>query len=94
MQAVIRHKTTPRQHRPNEIKPIQEDLLLNEYASKVTRIITKNTYAGVQSLKVVLEPHRVTLTGFCESYYIKQLAQQAIMDVVIDVEIVNDIVVI
>ena len=94
MQTTVRRKTNTKDYRRNEVKPIQEDLLLSEYATTITRSITKNTFAGVQLLKVDLEPNCVTLKGFCESYYIKQLAQQAIIDMVIDMEITNDIVVI
>jgi hypothetical protein len=94
MQAAVLSQTKPKRHSRGEIKQSQEDLLLKEYASTITRIIVKKTFASVQSLKVDLEPNRVILTGFCDSYYTKQLAQQAVMDIVIDMEIVNDIVVI
>ena len=94
MQTAVRRKKKPKHHHRNEIKHLRDDLLLSEYASKMMNIVAANTYAGVQSLKVDLKSSHITLTGFCESYYVKQLAQQAIMDMVIDMEIVNEIVVI
>ena len=94
MQTVIRRKTKPKQQHRNENKLTQEDVLLSEYVSTLMKVIAKYTFDGIQSLKIDLEPNRIILTGFCDSYYIKQLAQQAILDMVIDMEIVNDIVVI
>ena len=90
MQTAIRRKKKPKL----QPKPNKEDVLLNEYVSTIMKVVAINTFSQVQSLKVHLEPNRVILTGFCECYYIKQLAQQAIMDMVIGMEIVNDIVVI
>jgi len=94
MQTAVRKKKKSKVFHRNETNPTLEDLSLSEYASTIKRIITKKTYSGVQSLKIVLQPNRIILTGFCDNYYTKQLAQQAIMDIVIDMEIVNDIVVI
>jgi len=93
MQTAIRRKTKPKHHRRNEITPIHDDLRC-EYVSTMMKSVAKNTHNGVQSLKIDLRSNCIMLTGFCESYYIKQLAQQAIMDMVIDMEIVNDIVVV
>ena len=94
MPTVIRRKPKPKHFRRNEINSLQDDLHLSEYAATIMKVVATNTYSGVQSLKVDLKSNRITITGFCESYYIKQLAQQAIMDMVIDMEIVNNIVVI
>jgi len=93
MQSTIRHKTKPKHHTRNAIKPVPGDLHLSDFASTIMKVVAINTFNGIHSLKVDLEPNRVTVTGFCESYYIKQLAQQAIMNMVIDIEIINDIVV-
>jgi len=94
MPIAIRRKTKPKHHFRNEINPISEDSHPCEYVSSMMKIVSINTYNGIHSLKVDLDPNRIMLTGYCESYYIKQLAQQAVMDMVIDMEIVNDIVVI
>ena len=94
MQSTVHHKSKSKRHFRNEIKQIHEELAQKEFASTIEGLVTKNTYAGVQSLKVNLEPNRVTLTGICESYYVKQLAQQSIMGIAVDREIVNEIAVI
>ena len=94
MQSIIRHTSKSKRHFRNEAKQIQEEMAKNEFASAVVRVVVTKTYSGVQSLQVYLEPNRVTLTGICESYYIKQLAQQSVMGMIVDKEIVNDIAVI
>jgi hypothetical protein len=91
MQTAVRHKTKSKRHYGNGITLNQADVVLNEFASMIEQAVTKNTHAGVKSLGVDMEPNRVTLTGFCDSFYIKQLAQQAIIDMILDREIVNDI---
>ncbi len=91
MQTAVRYESKPRRHRRNEMMQLQEELALNELATLITRNVVKRTYDGVQALKIDTEPDRVTLSGICESYYIKQLAQQAVMGMVADEEIVNDI---
>ena len=93
MQTAVCHQTKMKRYRRNEVKPVQEDSPQNDYAITIMQAVTEGTYSGVQSLKVDLEPNRVMLTGFCDSYYTKQLAQQAVMAIVLDREIVNDIVV-
>ena len=94
MQTVVLHESKSKPHRRNEINQIQGLPIQNDFASQIARIVSENTYTGVQSLKVHLEPNRITLTGICDSYYTKQLAQQSIMGIAVDREIVNDIAVI
>ena len=94
MQSTIRHQLKSKHHFRNEVKQNHEEMAQNEFASTISRTVVTKTYAGVQSLQVYLEPDRVTLTGICESYYIKQLAQQSIMGMIVDKELVNDIAVI
>ena len=91
MQTVVRHKTKPKRHFGNAILPNQADVILNEFAFMIEQAVTKNTHSGVKSLGVDMESNRVTLTGFCDSFYIKQLAQQAIMEMILDREKVNAI---
>ena len=94
MQSTIRDILKSKRHFRSEFKQIQEEMAQNELVSAIVRLIVTKTFAGVQSLRVYLEPNRVTLAGICESYYIKQLAQQSIMGMIGDKEIVNDIAVI
>ena len=94
MQTAVRHESKSKRQLGSEIRQIQEESALNEFAAKIKKTVTKKTYASVQSLRVHLEPNRVTLNGICETYHTKQLAQQAIMNMVGNKEIVNDIAVI
>jgi hypothetical protein len=90
----VRQKSKAKRLIHNEVRKSQEESAMNEFASKIMQLVMQHTYAGVQSLHVWMEPNRVTLTGLCESYHIKQLAQQAILGMVGNREIVNDIAVI
>lgn len=61
--------------------------LQNELESRV------NTRTGrrVRNLAVEMRPERVVLRGFASSYYVKQLAQQGIRDVLPHVRLENAI---
>lgn len=65
---------------------VPEDLI-----RRITRLIKRETSLGVQEMKVVFENGRLVLSGYCRTFYTKQLAQQAVMTVIGDVELVNDI---
>ena len=90
MQIAVRYEPKSRWNR-REIKQVQEDMALNELVGRIRQYVARKTFCGVQSLKVSAEHDRVTLNGLCESYYIKQLAQQAVLDMTSDEEIVNNI---
>ena len=91
MQIAIRYEPKSWRNRREETKQIQEHIALNELAGRIRRSVARKTFSSVQSLKVSTEHDRVTLNGLCESYYIKQLAQQAVLDMTSDEEIVNNI---
>lgn len=91
MQTAIRFESKSRRNRREESRQIQEELILNEFAHLIERHVMRETFSGVHSLRIDAAPDRVTLTGICESYYVKQLAQQAVRGMVCDEEIVNDI---
>ena len=88
-----RHRKTKSKHRKwNDIfKSAREKSPPNDFISVIARAVTKHTHGRVHKLKVDLEPSRVVLTGVCDSFYVKQLAQQAVKHIVIDMELVNDI---
>ena len=90
MQIAIRYEPKSRRNR-REIRQVQEDMALNELAGRIRQCVARKTFSSVQSLKVSTEHDCVTLNGLCESYYIKQLAQQAVLDMTSDEEIVNNI---
>ena len=94
MQTAIRYQSKAQRNRREEIWQNYEEQTLSQLAAKLQRHVAKKSYFAVQSLKITAEPQRVTLSGICESYYIKQLAQQAVLDMISEGEIVNNIAVI
>lgn len=91
MQSSVRDKKFIKRNRRNEIRRIQDEITLDNLADDIKKCVSKRTYESVQSLKVDAEHDCITITGFCESFYIKQLAQQAVLAMTRDEEIVNKI---
>jgi hypothetical protein len=58
---------------------------------ELERRVHLRTSRRVRNLMVELEPQRVILRGSADSYYIKQLAQQGVLDVLPDVCLHNAI---
>jgi hypothetical protein len=52
-----------------------------QLAASIERAVQSETGRGVADLSVEVGPHGVRLTGRCETYYTKQLAQHAAMRV-------------
>ena len=91
MPIAIHNQPKSRRNRREEIRQIQEEPTLSKFVAQLRHNVARRTFFSVQSLKVSTEHDRVTLNGLCESYYIKQLAQQAVLDMTSDEEIVNNI---
>jgi osmotically-inducible protein OsmY len=62
-----------------------------ELILKVLHLIKQETNLGVQEINVFLENGKLVLTGFCRSFYTKQLAQEAVLKVIDDIDLVNRI---
>jgi hypothetical protein len=50
-----------------------------ELAAAIERAVQCETGQGIADLTVEVGPHGVRLTGHCDTYYAKQLAQHAVM---------------
>lgn len=50
-------------------------------AASIERAVQRETARGVQDLGVEIHPDGVRLTGRCDTYYCKQLAQHAAMGI-------------
>ena len=61
--------------------------------SELERHVLERTGHRIRGLHVEQEPERVVLHGQTASYYIKQLAQSGVRDLLPEVELENDIVV-
>ena len=64
--------------RARPLAPYRDARLL---ASRIERAIQQETGRGVRNLHVEVGLESVVLSGFCRTYYCKQLAQHAAMSV-------------
>lgn len=60
-------------------------------AARIERAIQQETGRGVRNLNVEVGPENVVMTGFCSTYYCKQLAQHAAMSVARTIGMINSI---
>jgi osmotically-inducible protein OsmY len=58
---------------------------------RIKRKIRQQTSGGVQNLKIELADGTLTLRGSCNSFYCKQKAQHAAMDLLTGETLVNEI---
>jgi hypothetical protein len=65
------------------------DLL--ELRINLKNVVLARTGRRIRNLDVKLEPERVVLHGLAMSYYVKQLAQQGVREVLPDVRLENAI---
>jgi hypothetical protein len=93
MQSTTRFKKFLKRNQQNELQRLYEDSALDELADSIKKNVGKMTHASVHSLRVDTEHDRVKISGLCESYYIKQLAQQAVLKMTTNEEIINEILV-
>ncbi|MDR1958116.1 MAG: hypothetical protein LBQ54_03570 [Planctomycetaceae bacterium] len=75
--------------RVNAFEPAHQKLL--EFCSEIEAAIKRVTNSQVQTLSVLPEPTSIIIRGYCNSFYIKQLAQEAVMRIVKNKEIINEI---
>lgn len=81
--------TTSRQPYP---LPLPEAPSESEHlALAIERAVRWRTQGGVRDLRVEVDEDRVRLHGYCQTYYCKQLAQQAAMAVPGAGQLTNDI---
>jgi len=78
--------STPVRARP--LAPSRDARLL---AARIERAIQQETGRSVRHLNVEVGPENAVLTGFCSTYYCKQLAQHAAMSVASTIAVVNSI---
>jgi osmotically-inducible protein OsmY len=60
-------------------------------AAIIHRSIRKATNDGIDRLTVEVEDHQVQLDGYCHTFYAKQKAQQAAMEIFSDGQVNNEI---
>ncbi|HEX4129903.1 MAG TPA: hypothetical protein VHZ24_07660 [Pirellulales bacterium] len=62
-----------------------------QLASNIARCVQLRTGQAIRDLRVKIDTQGVRLQGRCLSYYSKQLAQEAVMELAQDVSLMNDI---
>ena len=60
-------------------------------AARIARVVKRRTAGSVQNLRVEVRRDGVFLDGHCETFYTKQLAQQAAMDLADEKPLTNRI---
>lgn len=58
---------------------------------RISRLIKRETNLGVQEMQVCVENDCLILRGYCRTFYTKQMAQQAVLKILGDIEMVNEI---
>ncbi|MBN2217452.1 MAG: BON domain-containing protein [Pirellulales bacterium] len=72
--------------------PLPETLAEAErLAASIEQAVRRETSGGVRNLRVEIDDDGVRLEGHCETYYCKQLAQQAAMVISGDDRLTNQI---
>jgi hypothetical protein len=61
----------------------------SDFTQQIIHLVSRETNRGVQNMKVFLENGKMILTGNCQTFHTKQLAQSAILKVIDDVDLVN-----
>jgi hypothetical protein len=62
-----------------------------ELVRQVLHLIKQETNLSIQEINVFLENGKLVLTGICRSFYTKQLAQEAVLKIINDIDLVNQI---
>ena len=73
------------------IPPSDDAFAQRRRITRIKRVIRRNTSGGIRELAVELETGSVRLRGQCNSFYCKQMAQQAAMNFLPGETIVNEI---
>jgi len=71
--------------------PSEESTERRRHITRIKRVIRRSTSGGIRALTVELETGAVRLRGQCNSFYCKQMAQQAAMSFLPGETIVNEI---
>ncbi|MDR3198736.1 MAG: BON domain-containing protein [Planctomycetaceae bacterium] len=62
-----------------------------ELVRQIFRTIKRDTNPGVQEMNIFFENGKWVLTGYCNTFYTKQLAQEAVLRIIGDADLINRI---
>lgn len=61
------------------------------FAERLARLVVRRTSGAVRGLRIEISPQGIALHGDCPAYYLKQLAQEAVLAVIADQPLFNQI---
>lgn len=70
---------------------VRDDSRGDKLATRIARVVKRRTAGSVQNLRVEVSRDGVFLDGECDTFYTKQLAQQAAMDLADEKPLMNRI---
>lgn len=76
---------------PRGVGDTRDDLRGDKLATRIARVVKRRTAGSVQNLRVEVCREGVFLDGECNTFYTKQLAQQAAMDLADEKPLMNRI---
>lgn len=81
----------PRDEFPRADCPQENDRDCERFCSLLERTILRETRGGIHDLGVEVTRQGIVLTGQCPTFYLKQMAQQAVMRLANESSLVNHI---
>lgn len=73
------------------ISPSCPDLTADDLVLQVERVVKRETNFGVREMSVDINDGKIILSGYCRTFYTKQLAQQAALQFVDKSDLINEI---
>lgn len=62
-----------------------------KFAERLARLVQRRTGGMIRELRVEIKPEGIYLDGHCTAYYLKQLAQEAVLAITEDQKLFNKI---
>jgi hypothetical protein len=62
-----------------------------KFAERLARLVQRRTGGMIHQLRVEIKPEGIYLDGQCAAYYLKQLAQEAVLAITEDQKLINQI---
>ena len=62
-----------------------------KFAERLARLVQRRTGGMIRELRVEIKPEGIYLDGHCAAYYLKQLAQEAVLAITEDQKLFNKI---
>ena len=62
-----------------------------KFAERLARLVQRRTGGTIRQLRVEIKPEGIYLDGQCAAYYLKQLAQEAVLAITEDQKLFNQI---